>query len=236
MFSFQFNGEDIFHWYDREGNEEILQIPDSLCNQKSNVLRTDHAQIRDKSRLPISKLSYGPHQLETEKMTITVSKLVCQQDHLENFETIEDQISETNAMITDLKEKVEEDDIEIRNLVESQQDTFENHINVFNDLQEKVVDQGLKDSELEDTLHDLKDDHEEKYTDLKKLIKEQSDVNAAQNVTFDNQITQFNSLKEKVEDFAEEYSKINDTIMEHTEMKMQEHMDNGHPYHGMYLI
>ena len=188
-----------------------MQIQDSLCNQKSNVLRTDHAQIKEKSWLPISKLSYGPHQLETEKMTITVSELVCQQDHLENFETIEDQISKTNALITDLKETVEEDDIEIRNLVKIQQDTFENHIDEFNDLQEKVEDQGLKDSEFEGTLHDLTEDHEEKHTDLKKLIKEQSDVNAAQNVTFDNQITEFNSLKEKVEDFAEEYSKPNDT-------------------------
>ena len=176
MFSFQFNGEHLFHWHDREGNEKTLEIQDSLCNLKSNVLRTDHAQIRDKSHLPISKLLYGPHQLETEQMTITVSKLVCQQDHLENFETIEDQISETNAMITDLKEKVEEDDIEIRNLVKSQQDSFENHINVFNDLQEKVEDQGLKDSEFEGTLHDLKEDHEEKLTDLKKLIKEQSEL------------------------------------------------------------
>ena len=85
MFSFQFNGEHLFHWHDREGNEKTLEIQDSLCNLKSNVLRTDHAQIRDKSHLPISKLLYGPHQLETEQMTITVSELVCPQDSLENF-------------------------------------------------------------------------------------------------------------------------------------------------------
>ena len=59
--------------------------------------------------MPISQLSYGPHQYETEKMTITVSELVCQQDDLETYKTVEDKISETNALITDLKETVMED-------------------------------------------------------------------------------------------------------------------------------
>ena len=91
-------------------------------------------------------------------MTITVSELVCKQDDLETHETIEDQISETNAMITDLKETVEEDDIEIRKLIKNQQETFENHIvNEFGDLQGKVEDQDLKDTEFESTLDDLKD-------------------------------------------------------------------------------
>ena len=167
----------MFHWYDRDGNENILHISDSVCNLKSNVLRTDHAQIRDKSRLPISKLSYGPHQVETEQMTITVSKLVCQQDDLETYETLEDQISETNAMITDLKETVEEDDIEIRKLIKNQQDTFENHVNdEFSDLKEKVEDRGLKDTDLESAFDDLKVVYEEEHTNLKKLIKEQSEL------------------------------------------------------------
>ena len=125
MFCFQFNGEHLFHWYDREGNEKTLEIQDGVCNQKSNVLRTDHTQIRNKDHLPISHLSYGPHELETETMTITVSGLVCQQDDLETYETIEDKVSETNAMVTDLKETFEEDDIEIRNLVQNQQEQVE---------------------------------------------------------------------------------------------------------------
>ena len=47
-------------------------------------------------------------------------------------------------MVNELKETVEEDDIEIRKLIKNQQDTFENHVNdEFNDLKEKVEDQGL---------------------------------------------------------------------------------------------
>ena len=79
---FQFNGEHLFHWYDREGNEQILDLENSVCNEKSNVLQNDHAQITQKSTLPISKLSYGPLSYNTEKMTITVGALICQQNDL----------------------------------------------------------------------------------------------------------------------------------------------------------
>ena len=126
------------------------------------------------------------------------------------LETIEDQISETNAMINELKETVQEDDIEIRKLIKNQQDTFENHVNdEFNDLKEKVEDQGLKDIDLKSAFDDLKVVYEEEHTNLKKLIKEQSELNTAQKVTLN---TQFNSLKEEVEDHAEEFAKLNDTI------------------------
>ena len=203
----------MFHWYDREGNEKILQIQDSLCNQKSNVLRTDHAQIKEKSWLPISKLSYGPHQLETEKMTITVSELVCQQDHLENFETIEDQISETNALITDLKETVEEDDIEIRNLVKIQQDTFEDHINEFNDLQEKVEDQSQKHIESKATIDELSEkanEYEKEHVKIEQLINQQSDLNG----TYDSIEGQITTLNLKIDDMQENAGKNHSEVSE----------------------
>ena len=176
---------------------------------KSNVLRTDHAQIRDKSRLPISKLSYGPHQVETEQMTITVSKLVCQQDDLETYETLEDQISETNAMITDLKETVEEDDIEIRNLVKNQQETFENHINEFGDLQEKVEDQDEKQIESKAAIEELSEkanSYEQKHTKIEQLINQQSDLHVAHKDKFDDHIIQFNSLQGTVENHGQKHT------------------------------
>ena len=93
------------------------------------------------------------------------------------LETIEDQISETNATINELKETVEEDEIEIRKLIKNQHDTFENHVNdEFNDLKEKVEDQGLKDTDLKSAFEDLKVVYEEDQTNLKKLIKEQSEL------------------------------------------------------------
>ena len=93
------------------------------------------------------------------------------------LETIEDQISETNATINELKETVQEDDIEIRKLIKNQQDTFENHVNdEFSDLKEKVEDRGLKDTDLESAFDDLKVVYEEEHTNLKKLIKEQSEL------------------------------------------------------------
>ena len=79
-------------------------------------------------------------------------------------------------MVNELKETVEEDDIEIRKLIKNQQDTFENHVNdEFNDLKEKVEDQGLKDTDLKSAIDDLKVVYEEDQTNLKKLIKEQSE-------------------------------------------------------------
>ena len=148
-------------------------------------------------------------------MKITVSELVCLQNDLETYETIEDQILEMNTTVYELQESVEEDDIEIRKLIKNQQDIFENHVNdEFNDLQEEVEDQGLKDTDLISAFDDLKEDHEEVHTDLKKLIKEQSDLNAAQKVTVDTHITQFNTLKKKVEeDHAEEFAELNATIL-----------------------
>jgi len=58
--------------------------------------------------LPISQLSYGPHQYETEKMTITVSELVCQQDDLETYQTIEDQIHEMNTTVYEFRDAIDE--------------------------------------------------------------------------------------------------------------------------------
>ena len=126
------------------------------------------------------------------------------------LETIEEQISETNAMVNELNETVQEDNIEIRKLIKNQQDKFENHVNdEFSDLKEKVEDQGLKDTDLKSAFDSLKVVYEEKHTDLKKLIKEQSELNTAQKVTLN---TQFNRLKEEVEDHAEEFAKLNETI------------------------
>ena len=80
--SFQFNGENLFYWEDRFGNERTLTIEDSNCNQKSNIFLTDHAQITTKSLLPITKIKYGPLPYKSEKMIISVGSLVCKKSNL----------------------------------------------------------------------------------------------------------------------------------------------------------
>ena len=72
-----------------------------------------------------------PHQYESEKMTITVSELVCQHNEFETYQTIEDQILEMNTTVYELKEVK---NTEIGRLIRTQNSGLADHIIDFNDV------------------------------------------------------------------------------------------------------
>ena len=155
---------------DRDGNEKILNVDNSLCNQKENVLVTDHVQITEKSALPLSTIKYGPLPNESAKMKITIGELVCQAG-TETEYTVEDHINEL--------------DLAIANITLEQnisKDVIRDHTELLEDLQEKVQDYA-NDNE---TLHDLIKNQADVQTNIQKQItsiKEYKGKNVFQSFT-----------------------------------------------------
>ena len=73
---------------DRDENEKTLNVDNSLCNQKENILVTDHAQITEKSALPISTIKYGPLPNESAKISDASRELISREFPRMNFEII----------------------------------------------------------------------------------------------------------------------------------------------------
>ena len=121
-------GEHFFTWVDRNGEEQNLNLEDSNCNHKASVLRTDYAQVTEKSMLPVTKIYYGPLEFEMDKMEIIVGPLLCNQADLETQYSIEDHINRL--------------DDAIENIVLAQNRTQEQ----VNDLQNTVNEQTKGDS------------------------------------------------------------------------------------------
>ena len=124
-------------------------------------------------------------------MTITVSELVCQQDDLETYQTIEDQIHEMNTTVYELQESVEVKNTEIGRLISTQNNALADHANEFN---EKIDSHSQKDIELKGEIDKLKDKTET-------LGNEHIEMNSATN-----------SLKQT---FEESSSGIGELIMTH---------------------
>ena len=108
------------------GQEQTLELNNSNCNDKSGILRHDHAQIEEKHLLPVTKIFYGPLEYEPEKMTIVVGSLVCQfnetkinyniEDHIVEHDTAIENVfleqNRTNEIIFEYSEKL--DDLETK--------------------------------------------------------------------------------------------------------------------------
>ena len=81
-------------------------LENSNCNEKASVLRSDSVKLSDKSRLPVTKLNYGPLKFESDKMEIVVGPLMCKKEDSEwrskPYQTIENQFEELHIKIDDL--------------------------------------------------------------------------------------------------------------------------------------
>ena len=72
-FFFQFDGQELLFWEDRNGAEHALPLlGDGNCNIKSPTLVQDVGKIEETNALPITAIVYGQAVVEGEFAKATI--------------------------------------------------------------------------------------------------------------------------------------------------------------------
>ena len=77
IFIFQFNGQNLLSWVDKNGIEHKVTLDSNNCDSKRPVWQTDSGSINDKELLPITAIKYGPLLYAEEMGKVKVGPLEC---------------------------------------------------------------------------------------------------------------------------------------------------------------
>ena len=102
---FQFYGEHLFTWINRDGEEKTVTIENSECDRKKPIWAHDVVQIDNKRDLPIKTVKYGKMELELEEMKLEIGPVICQKPEHE----IDDVEEKINNRALEIMEKVDQE-------------------------------------------------------------------------------------------------------------------------------
>ena len=140
----------------------------------------------------------------------------------EFFQDLEIKLGES-AKIKSISKQVKAN----QDLNNAQQSVIQNHIIEINDLKEMVENHDQKHTDSNLSIIDLKEKatgFENENAEFRDLIKNQSDTNTAQQEAIENHFSEFDDVKENLEDFGEELVKNQSVI----QMKVQAQIANLH--------
>jgi hypothetical protein len=99
-------------WSDRLGNNHSIEnLGQNLCNAKNPEWQVDSGIFEDKNLLPVTKITYGGMEFESQKARVKLGALTChppenQYDLKKHLETLEQRTNDSIKKTNDQETKI----------------------------------------------------------------------------------------------------------------------------------